>query len=128
MTKAPTPTEKSKKQGDNTKTPPKNVDYTTIADRLRTATKLVWSNRFTGSQPFHYTNCKSRVIKRTHLKIGKKNHPCKDGGPTANQSREAIKKYDTNMQGDKTVYQKYIKTSARVGFDPPVWNNYIIQF
>ena len=32
MTKAPTPTEKSKKQHDNTKTPPK----TSITQRLRT--------------------------------------------------------------------------------------------
>ena len=37
MTKAPTPTEKSKKQRDNTK----NADYTTITDRLRTAS---WSS------------------------------------------------------------------------------------
>ena len=35
MTKNPTPTEKSKQERDNTKTPP-NFDYTTIADRLRT--------------------------------------------------------------------------------------------
>ena len=35
MTKAPTPTEKSEKQRDNTNTH-KNFDYTTIADRLRT--------------------------------------------------------------------------------------------
>ena len=35
MTKAPTLTEKSKKQRDKTKTPPK-MGYTTIADRLRT--------------------------------------------------------------------------------------------
>ena len=59
MTKAPTPTEQSKKQRDNTQTPPK----TSITQRLRTdlrrsvgvtiATKLVWLNRFTGSQPSH---------------------------------------------------------------------------
>ena len=36
MTEAPTPTEKSKKQRDNTKNATKNFDYTTIADRLRT--------------------------------------------------------------------------------------------
>ena len=36
ITKAPTMTEKSKKQRDNIKTPPKNFDYTKIADRLRT--------------------------------------------------------------------------------------------
>ena len=57
MTKAPTPTEKSKKQRDNTKTPPK----TSITQRLRAdlgrslgvsiATKLMWLNRFTESQP-----------------------------------------------------------------------------
>ena len=38
MTKAATPTEKSKKQRDNTN---KNFDYTTIADRLRTVS---WGN------------------------------------------------------------------------------------
>ena len=41
MTKAPTPTEKSKKQRDNIKNATKNVDYTMIADRLRTVS---WSN------------------------------------------------------------------------------------
>ena len=56
MTKAPTSTEKSKKQCDNTKTPPK----TSITQRLRTdlgrsfgvtiANQLVLLNRFTGSQ------------------------------------------------------------------------------
>ena len=57
MTKAASPTEKSKKQPDNTKTPPK----TSITQLLRTdlgrsvgvtiATQLVWLNRLTGSQP-----------------------------------------------------------------------------
>ena len=41
MTKAPTPTEKSQKQRDNTKTSPKNFDYKTIADRLSTVS---WGN------------------------------------------------------------------------------------
>ena len=36
MTKASTPTEKSKKQRDNTKNATKNFDYITIADQLRT--------------------------------------------------------------------------------------------
>ena len=59
MTKAPTPTERSKKQRDNTNKPPK----ISIAQRLRTdlgrlvevaiATQLVWLNRITGSQPSH---------------------------------------------------------------------------
>ena len=40
ITKAPTPTEKSKKQRDNTKRH-QNFDYTTIADRLRT---VCWGN------------------------------------------------------------------------------------
>ena len=57
MTKAPTPTEKSKKQRDNTKTPL----TTSITQRLRTdlgrsvgvmiATQLVWLNQFSGSHP-----------------------------------------------------------------------------
>ena len=41
MTEALTPTEKSKKQRDNTKNATKNFDYTTIADRLRTVS---WGN------------------------------------------------------------------------------------
>ena len=41
MTEALTPTEKSKKQRDNTKNATKNFDYTTIADRLRTVN---WGN------------------------------------------------------------------------------------
>ena len=59
MTKAPTPTEKSKKQRETTKTPPK----TSITQRLRTdlgrsvgvtiATQLVWLNQLTGTQPSH---------------------------------------------------------------------------
>ena len=39
MTEALTPTEKSKKQRDNTKNATKNFDYTTIADRLRTVSR-----------------------------------------------------------------------------------------
>ena len=31
------------------------------------------------------------------------------------------------MQGDKTVYQKYIKTSARVGYAPPDWKRAEVQ-
>ena len=42
MTKAPTPTEKSKKQRDNIKKATKNFDNTAIVDRLRTVS---WSNR-----------------------------------------------------------------------------------
>ena len=41
MTKAPTRTEKSKKQRDNIKNATKNFDNTTIADRLKT---VIWSN------------------------------------------------------------------------------------
>ena len=59
MTKAPTPTEKSKKQRDNTN----NATKTLITQRLRTdlgrsvgvttATPLVWLNQFTSVQPSH---------------------------------------------------------------------------
>ena len=50
---------KSKKQRDNTKAPPKNFDYKTIAADLRRsdgvtiATQLVWLNWFTRSPPSH---------------------------------------------------------------------------
>ena len=39
MKKAPTPTEQSKKQCDNTKKTPKNFDYTTIMGRLMTISR-----------------------------------------------------------------------------------------
>ena len=54
MTKAPTPTEMSKGQSDNTNNATKKFDYTAVADRFRTVS---WSNnshptgvvnRFTG--------------------------------------------------------------------------------
>ena len=59
MTKAPSPTEKSKMQRNNIKNATKNFDYTTIADWLRTVswvkavTQLVWLNRNTSAQPSH---------------------------------------------------------------------------
>ena len=42
MTKAPTPTDKSKKQRDNTKKATKIFDYTTIANRLKTVSWSKW--------------------------------------------------------------------------------------
>ena len=54
MTKAPTPTEMSKGQSDNTKNATKKFDYTAVADRLRTVSWSNYShptgvvNRFTG--------------------------------------------------------------------------------
>ena len=60
MTKAPTPTENSKKQGNNIKKRHKKIP---ITQRLRTAlgrsvgvtavTPLVWLNQFTSAQPSH---------------------------------------------------------------------------
>ena len=57
--KPPTPTEQSKKQRDNIKTPPKTL----ITELLRTdlgrsvgvtaVTQLMWLNRFTSAQPSH---------------------------------------------------------------------------
>ena len=54
MTKAPTPTEMSKGQSDNTNNATKKFDYTAVADRLRTVNWSNYShptgvvNRFTG--------------------------------------------------------------------------------
>ena len=47
MTKAPTPTEKSKKQRDNVKNANKNFYYTTIADQLRTSKLMEDRKNFT---------------------------------------------------------------------------------
>ena len=76
MTKAPTPTEKSEQQRDNTK----NATKTKITQRLRTdlgwsvgatiASQLVRLNRFTGSQPSHSPQ-KPCNQNDTHLKICK---------------------------------------------------------
>ena len=70
MTEAPTPTEMSKGQSDNTKTPQKS----SIKQRLRTdlgrsvgvttATQLVWLTGLRANLP---TPRNSRVIKRTHI-------------------------------------------------------------
>ena len=56
MTKAPTPTEKSKKHCDNIKNDTKNFDYTPIADRLRTVS---WSNSI------HHTGVVKPVYERS---------------------------------------------------------------
>ena len=71
MTKAPTPTEMSKGQSDNTNNATKKFDYTAVADRLRTVS---WSNY---SHPTSIVNLvygpnlptprNSRGIKRTHV-------------------------------------------------------------
>ena len=59
MTNAPTPTEHTKKQRDNTKDRHQNYDNTTITDRLRTVSwsnnshPLVWLNRSTSAQSSH---------------------------------------------------------------------------
>ena len=98
MTKALTPTmptEKSKKQRDNTKT--------SITQRLRTnlgrsvrvkiATQLVWLTSL--RDPNLPTYLKSCVIKRTHIEKFVNDPPYKGRGPKANQSREAIKFFTT---------------------------------
>ena len=71
MTKAPTPTEMSKGQSDNTNNASKKFDYIALGDRLRTGS---WSNygHPTGVVNLVYgpnlpTARNSRVIKRTHL-------------------------------------------------------------
>ena len=50
MTKAPTPTEMSKGQSDNTNNATKKFDYTAVADRLRTVS---WSN-YSHPTQFYY--------------------------------------------------------------------------
>ena len=70
MTKAPTPTEMSKEQSDNTNNATKKFDYTAVATDfgrlvgVTTATQLVW---LTGLRAHLPTNRNSRLIKRTHV-------------------------------------------------------------
>ena len=45
MTKAPTPTEMSKGQSDNTNNATKKLDYTAVADRLRTVSWSTTANQ-----------------------------------------------------------------------------------
>ena len=73
MTKAPTPTEMSKGQSDNTNNATKKIDYTAIADRLRTVSCSNYSHPtgvvtiVTGLRAHLPTPRNSRVIKRTHI-------------------------------------------------------------
>ena len=71
MTKAPTPTEMSRGQNDNTNNATKKIDYRAAADRLRT---VCWSSygQPTGVVNLVYgpnlpTPRNSSVIKRTHV-------------------------------------------------------------
>ena len=124
MTKALTCTETPKKQSDNTKTPPKTSITQQIHTNLgksvevTTSTKKVWLNRFTGSQPSHQPQ-KLCNQKDTHLKFVNC-PPYKDRGPTTNRSGEAIKIITQISEAKKKQYTKNIKTSARVGYTPPV--------
>ena len=94
MTKAPTPTEMSKGQSDNTDNATKKFDYKAVADRLRTVS---WSNYghppgvvnlVYGPNP--PTPCNSRVIKRTHVWKFVNKPPFIDNKPTATPSGEVI--------------------------------------
>ena len=69
MTKAPTPTEKSKKQRDNIKNATNNFDYTTIADRLRTVS---WSNSS------HPTGVVKPFYERSTFALNAKRHTFKN--------------------------------------------------
>ena len=107
MTKAPIATENSKKQSENTKTPPQ----ASIAQWLRTdlkrsvwvttATQLAWLNRFTGSQPSHYPQ-KLYNQKDTHLKFVN-NHPKNDRWPRANQNGGNKNEYINIKSDDNSI-------------------------
>ena len=96
MTKAPTPAEMSKGQGDNTNNATKKFDYTVVVDRLRTVS---WSNygHPTGVVNLVYgpnlptpRKIKPCNQKDTHLKFVNK-PPYIDNKPTATPSGEVIK-------------------------------------
>ena len=71
MTKAPTPTEMSKGQSDNTNNATKKFGYTAVVDRLRTVSWSIYGHP-TGVVNLVYgpnlpTSRNSRVSKRTHV-------------------------------------------------------------
>ena len=70
MTKAPTPTEMSKGQSDNTNSATKKQQLRTYLGRsviVTTATQLVWFTRFTG--PNLPTHRNSRVIEDKNMQM-----------------------------------------------------------
>ena len=85
MTKAPTPTEMSKGQSDNTN----NALRTDLGRSVgvTTATQLVW---LTGLRAHLPTNRNSRLIKRTHVSKFVNKPPYIDNKPTATPSGEVI--------------------------------------
>ena len=73
MTEAPTPTEMSKKQSDNTNNAPKKIDYTAIADLLRTVSLNNYSHPtgvvyrfYRADLPTHRNSC---VIEGNNMQI-----------------------------------------------------------
>ena len=107
----------------------KNFNYTTIgADLgrsvgLTTATKLVWLNLFMGSQTSHLPQklCNQKDIR---FKKSLNNPPHKDRGPTANQSREAIKSLHKHVRWKKASISKIYKDC----FAPPIWERAQVQW
>ena len=95
MTKAPTSTEMSKGQSDNTNNATKKFDYTAIAClRVHIPTPR-----------------NSRVIKRTRIKKCVNKPPYIDNKPTATPSGEFINKF-TNSIGNKYYISKiYLATT-----------------
>ena len=71
MTKAPTPTEMSKGQSDNTNNATKKFDYTAVSDQLRTVSCRNYGHTTSVVNLVYGLNLptprSSRVIKRTHI-------------------------------------------------------------
>ena len=115
MTKAPTPTEMSKRQSDNTN----NATKSSIKQQLRTdlgrsfgvtaATKLVWLTWFTG--PSFHSPQQPCDQKDTHLKI------CKYTSLYRQQTNSPIKrrghknKYTNNIVNKYYISKIYLATS-----------------
>ena len=92
MTKAPTPTEKSKEQRDNTKTPPNKSRLHNVADRLK---KVSFGNdshpagmvkQVYGIQTFQIIAKAVLSKEHTFTILKKKNPPGKGQGPTVSKA------------------------------------------
>ena len=93
---------------------------TTQTRRFWKVTQLVWWKPINGMQTFPLTTNKVKSKGHTLINIFVNNPPYKDRGLTVYKSGEAITIITQTIKVMKTVYHKYIKTSAREGYAPPV--------
>ena len=127
MTKAPTPTEKSKKQRDNTKTPPK----TSITQRTRTdlgrsagvtiATQLVWLKPVYGIPTFQLT-AKAGLLKGPNDTFNYLLQRLCIPGPNTNKIE-----FWNNLDLQRVIKKQKSLPTSLGGFPWLKWRTYVAQ-